>query len=261
MSRDDLERLIQDHLDGRTTPEETARLRARLEQDPEARERFRRSEVVFEALRSMSLQDPPTDLVAGVRSVASPQTAGRGSSRDRFGSRLGLAVTFAAGVVVGGLGLFAMEKVPFEGSLSDLPLGGTVPTGPGVLGDLDRKRIPLGQGEVWLRSRRVGDRVTIQVETRETAGPQIRLEYDPRSMTLISFQRDQEHATAQDHVTFDRRRLELRAAASGRYTLHFRSVRSPAPLEVTVDDGGAVVRERMVVGPRAGALRGPPSSR
>jgi hypothetical protein len=77
-------------------------------------------------------------------------------------------------------------------------------------------------------------------------------------LTLISFQRDQDHA-APDQVRFDQQRLELRTAASGRYTLQFRSSRSPAPLEVTVNDEGSVFRERMAVGARTGVSR-PPSS-
>jgi len=87
----------------------------------------------------------------------------------------------------------------------------------------------------------------------------VRLEYDPRSLTLISFQRDQDRA-APEQVSFDQRRLELRTAASGRYTLHFRSGRSPAPLEITVNDEGSVFRESMAVGSRIGVSR-PPGSR
>ena len=243
MSHDELERLIQDHLDGRATEEDARRLRERLNADPEARERFRQAEIVFGALHSLSLEDPPPGLT-GVLSAAvvHPRHAGVG---ERLGTRWGLAFTFAVGVAAGGLGLWAMDRSSLGGSPADLPLGGTVP----VAGrDLDRKRIPLGQGEVLLHSRRAGDQVVIRVETRATAGPRIRLDFDPVGLTLISFQSDPDSPTAES-VVFDDRHLELQAAPEGRYTLHFRGARSPAPLVVTLEGPTGVVRERVEVGP------------
>jgi anti-sigma factor RsiW len=61
MSHDDLDRLIQDRLDGRITAEDDARLRALLDRDPEARDCLDRANVLFEALHSMRLEDPPPD--------------------------------------------------------------------------------------------------------------------------------------------------------------------------------------------------------
>ena len=105
---DDGERLIARHLDGTATPEETGRLDALLQKDPEARRSLYLAAEQGDALR---------DLLGERRNAALAASAAGGGSGSRSRLFLGLAAGFAilfVGAVLLGLSSERPETIPIE---------------------------------------------------------------------------------------------------------------------------------------------------
>ena len=262
MNRSELEHLIQDHLDGCATREESERLPALLARHSEGKARYREMEVVFGALRAMALADPPPGLTAAVRLAEVPPVANRGRSFGAPRPRLRMAVAFAAGVVTCVLAFTIAERVGLDRLPGDLPLGGTLPRSIAGTRVLDTRRAVLARGELLLESRRVGQRITISVESRGTGGPLVVLDYDERSMVLAGLRRESTPALLADAAVLAPGRIELRPASTDRYTFDLVAGPSTKSVEVTIHDGGRVFRESLATGPGGSAPQpSPPKTR
>lgn len=127
-NREDLDGLIQDVLDGVATEEQAARLRVRMEQDSEARERYAQAAEVFHALGQLPEEQSPVGLreqvFREVRSEASRREARearpRWFGREWWRTHSRQAVlSFASGAGVGAAVVALVLGGPRPGGLED----------------------------------------------------------------------------------------------------------------------------------------------
>jgi hypothetical protein len=191
MNSGDLERLMNDALDGVATPEEEAWLRARLEHDSAAREQYRQLEEVFAVLGKVPLETPPPELRAGVSRVISvghgalgPRRRGQGwlDSLRTFVARrpaVGAAYAFAAGAVTVGIAALAFVRGPGAG----LPVSGTMTNPPEALGTvIESKENQVGEARFQIRTRHVSQGIGLELDVRSTGPTETLLEYDPSAV-------------------------------------------------------------------------------
>ena len=185
MNDNELDRLIQDELEGLATPEAAERLRAILARDPRARARHGEMASVFRALREAKRESAPAEIREGVlAAIAAGHEAGASrlgrpaavTSTRRRPTGLGWAVPFLAGAVVGGLVI----------ALGYPHLG----AGPGALGPSGRTGLPvtgtLPPPEAPVAPRQIA-RAVLPVEARPVGGAlQLRFAAPPgaRVMTI-----------------------------------------------------------------------------
>jgi hypothetical protein len=180
------ERLLQDELEGVATPEGSRRLRERLAQSGEVRERRRELASLARALERVPMEEPPADLkegvMAAIAAAGSPGPARAGWLHDRGGASRGRPVLawaypFVAGAVAGGLLIALVTGNLGPGARTDLPVTGTMlPSGRGAL--VDHRDLRLGTARLAIETRRVADGVLVGFDLTRARGTELTLEFD-----------------------------------------------------------------------------------
>ena len=188
--------LIEDVLDGAATPEQEARLQARLADDPAARRSYLERVALFEALATKSeWVEPPADLAAGVlreiRKGPNPSPGASGaftSWRDAFRRRpvLSWAFAIASSAAVIALAIaVGIGPAPWS-SRGSLPVTGTMapPDAGGSWLQADRAVLTAGGAQATLTVFTQRGGLMVGVESHAPARAELELGYDRAAVSV-----------------------------------------------------------------------------
>jgi anti-sigma factor RsiW len=250
MTHDDLDRRIQDELDGVATAEESAELRRRLEVSPAARARFDEMKAVFRILDRVETVEPPPALkervILGLPHVPVPSR--RGFLGGAFGRRggLGWGYSFAAGLAAGVLVVILANGVQRPGSSEDAKYSGSM--APLVGRDaaiVDEVRLELDGNAATVATRNAGSDVLVRIDSTTPNG-HLLVEYDSGAFVLQSFHQ----SAATGPVELDPGRIHIRNAGQARFDFTLRPADSGRPpLQVSIQSGDRVVAGTLQSGP------------
>lgn len=196
MTDNELKQLIEDVLDGVATPEQAAKLQARLGDDPAARKRHLERVALFQALGSdTEWVEPPADLAAGVmreiRKGPLPASGAAGvftSWRDSFRRRPALGWSFAiasVAAVVAVATVIRISPAPWN-SRGSLPVTGTMapPDAGETWLQADRAVLTVGDAQVALTVLTKRGGLMVRVESHAPAPSELELTYDPVAVSV-----------------------------------------------------------------------------
>lgn len=247
MNDNDLNRLMDEVLDGVATPQQATKLQERLANDPAARNLYLQRVAVFHALGTETENvEPPADLAAGVmREIRtgprpSPGTGLLLNWRDSFKRRPVLSWSFAIGAVAAVVAVASVimtSPVPF-GSRGSLPVTGTMapPDAGAPWLQADRAVLAAGDahGTIALLKHRGGFLARIETHSPEPA--ELELTYDPAAISVTQVEGPQGAGTA--GATPGSLKLELSGDQVA--TIHFGSpVSAGSTLRLTLRAAGA----------------------
>lgn len=195
MSEHELDRVIDDVLDGSATPADTAWLKECLERDPGARARYLQHERLFHALDPGELIAPPEGLpsqvLSAIRSGPRPIAPAPGwfsTLRASLAHRpaVGLGFAFGSGAAIAILIVTALTQhggappgpFPVMGTIGSSSPGWTIE---------DRARVTTGPASSTVELMRHGGSILagIRMESREPSG--MTLEFSPSEVTVAGF--------------------------------------------------------------------------
>jgi len=247
MNDNDLNRLMDEVLDGIATPQQAARLQERLANDATARNRYLERVAVFHALGTETESvEPPADLAAGVmREIRtgprpSPGTGLLFDWRDSFRRRPVLSWSFAIGAaaaVVAVASVILTSPVPF-GSRGSLPVTGTMapPDAGGPWLQADRAVLVAGDAHGTIALLKHEGGFLARVETHSPEPAELELAYDPAAISVTQLEGPQGAGTT--GATPGLLKLELKGDQVA--TIHFASpVPAGSILRLTFRAGGA----------------------
>jgi hypothetical protein len=199
MSEAELDRIMDDVLDGVATSEQAAWLDKKLAGDPQARSRFERRKELFGLLgRGHAMVEAPADLAPAVmreiRAGSRPAKARPGLPswlHETFGRRRGIGWAYAVGAAAALVALAVMTRMDRNalGSKGWLPVTGTMaPAGPGESGaPVNQARIEAGSSHAGIELFRQGEVLLVRIETHSTKPLGVELEYDPAAVSAALF--------------------------------------------------------------------------
>jgi hypothetical protein len=248
MTDNELIQLIEDVLDGAATPEQEARLQARLADDPAARRRYLERVALFEALGTKSeWVEPPADLAAGVlgeiRKGPNPAPGASGafmSWRDAFRRRPILTWSFAIASSAALIALaiaIGIGPAPWS-SRGSLPVTGTMapPDAGGSWLQADRAVLTAGGAQATLTVFTQRGGLMVGVETRAPSRAELELRYDPAAVSVARIEGPQ--GAGQIRATSGILKLSLNGDESR--WIHLAGADPPGcTLHVTLRFGGA----------------------
>lgn len=249
MTHDDLDRRIQDELDGVATAEERAELQRRVEASPEVRARYQEMKAVFHMLDRVETVEPPPALKERVILSLPPATATREAGwRGVFQRRpvLGWGYSFAAGIAAGVLLILLLqtprstspEHAKFSGSMAPLPSGEAAV--------VDQVRLELEGNSATFETRTAGSDVFVRIES-ETPRADLIVGYDPGVFVLRSFEQG---GAASGPVDLEPGRIRVRNAGQSRFEFILRQVGvALPPLQVSIVSGDRVLARPLSAGP------------
>ncbi|HET9251600.1 MAG TPA: hypothetical protein VFP58_05730 [Candidatus Eisenbacteria bacterium] len=252
MTHDDLDRRIQDELDGTATAEESAELKRRLDASPAARARYDEMKAVFRMLDRVESVEPPPALKERVILARPPAPAPREASlwRGAFQRRpgLGWGYSFAAGLAAGVLIVLLASGVPRPGSLEEAKYSGSMgaPVASREAAILEQVRLELGGNAATVETRSAGPDVLVRVES-DTPDGDLLVAYDPGAFVLQSFHQS---GVASGPVELDPGRIHIRKAGQSRFDFTLGPV-GPGrpPLQVSLQSGDRVAARILRSGP------------
>jgi anti-sigma factor RsiW len=236
--------LIQREIDGTNAPSESARLKALLQSDPEAKARFDALRRVSLALEGAERLEPPAELARGVMSAV---RRGKAAPRPRFGGfpavksftsrhMLAFAATFVLGL---GMGVLLLQGSALSSRADRAALSGTA---------LSKSRVAASKGGIQIFSE---GGVHGEATTRVEGGLlQVELEIDSPRQIDVTLEGDglsprgfsQDGPAAGDVVLGAGRVRFPHAAGRRRYSLSF-EIGEPKGGELRLGLGnGSVVR-------------------
>jgi hypothetical protein len=248
----ELERLMNDQLDGVATPEDSERLSRALESGEEARSQYRKLGGVFSALSRLEMEEPAASLKQGVlRAIrASEQSSparGRWLSsvqalvREWAGFRYGYS--FAAGAALG-----VMAFAILTGNLMTRPgtdsrsfTGTMAPFSPeGVYRHIGSRDIKIRDGHVLAEALLGREGVMARITAEAPLGSNVVVSFDPADWSVVAVRQD----PAGNEVMLGTGRLSIRMQRLGQsqYLLYLaRKGPAGSPLRIAVDspDGSA----------------------
>ena len=258
MNDEELERLLQDELDGVADPGALRRLRERLEGSETARARRWELEAVFRALAQVPDEDAPAELREDVmaaiaeRERTGPERAGRRARVGGFRPRPALAwgLPFLAGAVAGGLVIALVTGNLGPRARTDLPVAGSM-AAPEAGGErVDARTLVRADARIALEVRRAGERVSVRFAPTRADGTELTLEYDGRALRPSGLEWDR---PCDSQVTWGAGTVQVRVAGDARGTIALASARpGDAPLQVTLRDRAGEAQSllhTMAVGP------------
>jgi hypothetical protein len=251
MTHDDLDRRIQDELDGVATAEESAELRRRLEASPAARARFDEMKAVFRMLdRVETVEAPPAlkeRVILGLPHAPAPSRRGvlGGAFRRRGG--LGWGYSFAAGLAAGVLVVILANGAQRPGSSEDAKYSGSMaPLAARDAAIVDEVRLELDGNTATAATRSAGADVLVRIDSTTPNGDLL-VEYDPGAFVLQSYHQS---GAASGPVELDRGRVHIRNAGQARFDFNLRAAGSGRPpLQVSIQSGDRVVARTLQAGP------------
>ena len=188
MNDEDIERLLQDELDGVATPEESERLRGLLGRSEQARARRDELKTLFQALGQVRREDAPVELKEGVMAAiaAGHETAPvRTGPLDALRAALrGLrnpawASPFLAGAVAGGVVIALVAGLLGPHVRTDLPVTGMMSPEPQKGTTIRPQELTPGQTLLPVEARRVAGGVQVRFSAPPGRRIELTLEYDP----------------------------------------------------------------------------------
>ncbi len=200
MTREEFERIANDERDGVATDGEREALRAYLDANPQACERYRELGETFDALLRVKLVEEPPELMAGVlqaiQSQARALRVGDGgfwaALREGLARRPSLryAVPFAAGAGAGVLAMALVTGSFVGGSRVDRTglSGAMAPlSAPGQSQHVDGRLLALDGARVAVETLRAGESVQVRLDARAAAEIEIEVRFDGRSIRPVAF--------------------------------------------------------------------------
>jgi len=249
MSDERYNELMQDELDGITTPEDSSKLREYLAQNPEAMARFEGLRNVHGMLNRVALVEPPPRLKAGVlrsirpRDHSEPERVGwLEALAAAFGRRpiFRFAYSFAAGVAAGIIGfsvlkgdLTSVNRIgpdPFSGTMSPSPNGAD-------FRKVDERRFEFSGGWVAIETGLTEYGVAARVKARSDREIRINLEFDPRDLGPVGLA---QLPGGSGHADLARGRVELSSSGEAEYRVYIArkgAVGSPLRVAIHSQDG------------------------
>ncbi len=192
MNRNELDRLIQDELEGLATPEARERLRQILAGSEEARSRREELAAVFQALDQVVRERAPVEIEEGVLAAiaADHETAAARRSRTDTARAArprwagpGWAAPFLAGAVAGGL-VIALVAGPLGlRGRTGLPVSGTLPP---PEAEAPRTGVPGLSRDGLPAVRQVAGGVQVRFAAPRGAGSELTLAYDPQALAPLA---------------------------------------------------------------------------
>jgi hypothetical protein len=248
----ELERLMNDQLDGVATPEDTERLSRALESREEVRLQYRKLGGVFTGLSRMEMEDPPASLKQGVlraiQAIESPFPARGGwlhsistLLRERAGFRH--AYAFAAGAALGVLAFAILTgNLMTRPGVDSRPFTGTMaPLSPdGVYRHIVSRNFVLHDGHVLVEVLSGKDGLVARITAEAPLGSNVVVSFDPASWSATAVRQD----LAGNEVMLGTGRLSIRMQRLGQsqYLLYLaRKGPAGSPLRIAIDspDGSA----------------------
>jgi hypothetical protein len=265
MIEEKYEDLVNRDLDGETTPEESALLRAHLSADPAARGYHEDLRSLQRLLRAVvAIEPPPTfkqDLLRMIRErgmEAQPEPARREGCREPVVLALrrrltwGTAYTFAAGIAVGVALLVAMGERPTPSSrLDDSTLPGAMLPVERFddLQPIDSQPLRLQGVRGRAQTKSLPYAVLADIEVAAEQPVQIRLAFDPGALVPLGFAQKQPGGGV---VRLGSGEVEIEHVGENRYVLALGRRGTPAGvLVVQVRLGDSVVEQVLRAVPEA----------
>jgi anti-sigma factor RsiW len=251
MTHDDLDRRIQDELDGVATAEESAELRRRLEASPAARARFDEMKAVFRMLDRVETVEPPPALkervILGLPPAPAPSRRGVLGAAFRRRGGLGWGYSFAAGLAAGVLVVILANGVQRPGSSEEAKYSGSMaPLAGRDAAIVDEVRLELDGNAATAETRSAGADVLVRIESAAPDGDLV-VGYDPGAFVLQSFHQSD---AASGPVELDPGRIHVRNAGQARFDFTLRPAGSGRPpLQVSIQSGDRVVTRALQLGP------------
>jgi hypothetical protein len=257
----ELERLMNDQLDGVATPEDSERLSQALESREEARLQYRKLGGVFAALSRLEMEEPPASLKQGVlraiRASEAPSPVRGGWIRSipalfRSPSGLRYGYSFAAGAALGVLA-FALLSGNFmtRAGTNFRSFTGTMePLSPeGVYRHIGSCVIKLSDGHVRAEALSGRDGLLARITTDTPVGSNLIVFFDPGDWSVAALRQD----PPGNEVMLGTGRVSIRMQRLGQsqYLLYLaRKGPAGSPLRIVVDSPGGSVQGEL----RTGAL-------
>ena len=196
MSEHELDRVIDDVLDGSATPGESAWLKERLECDPGARARYLQHERLFHALDPGEMIAPPDDLpmqvLSTIRSGPRPVPRAPGwfsTLRASLARRpaVGLGFAFGSGAAIAILIVAALTERGGSRGHAPLPVMGTIGSASPGWAIEGRARVTTGSASSSVELMRHGGSILarIRMESGEPSG--LTMEFNPSEAALAGF--------------------------------------------------------------------------
>jgi len=233
--------LIQREIDGENSPGESAELQRQIDADPELRARAERLQGLSRSLASVGQEDAPPgiigDVMRSIRAKSARITGGWIDDwRSAFARRpaLGYALSLAAGIILGALGLGALDPSAYQ-IRDDRAVGTILP--PGRLGSfrqVDRRELasPGVRGEAVISRGETTLQADLHFESNRSV--QITLEFDANSFTPLGFGRS---IPAEGSVVLEPGRVRFAHSGAGSYQV-FLGLKGPASPPISVSVGG-----------------------
>lgn len=241
----ELERLMNDQLDGIATSEESERLSRALESRDEVRLEYRKLGGVFAALSRLEMEEPPEslkrDILGSIRAseAGSPSRQGwvRSIAALLGGSAtLRYAYSFAAGAALAVLALAVLsgnlltrqgiDSRPFAGTMAPLSSGGNYR-------HISQRDFVLRDGRVLAETLSDGDRLMVRISADTPPGTDLAVEFDPADWSPAAVRQQ----SAGNEVMLGMGRLSVRMLRSGQsqYLLYL-ARRGPAgsPFRISI---------------------------
>jgi len=265
MNDREMERLINDQLDGVASPEDSERLSKALESREDVRAEYRKLGGVFAALNCVEMEEPPVEIkqnvMRAVRSQAEPAPEREGwlesiTAAFRRRPAFRYAYSFAAGTALGVLA-FAL----FSGNLMTRPgwdpraFTGTMAPSPDAVSyqRIASRDFPLRGGRVLVETLSGKDGVMARVTAEAPKGTEVVLSFDPDAWSAEALRQN----PAGNEVMLGSGRLSVRMQQLGesQYLLYL-ARRGPAgsPLRIAIHSPDGLVHGELETGaPRSGS--------
>jgi len=251
MNDQELQRLMNDQLDGVLSPEESERLTRFLQSSEKAQAQYQKLGQVFTALSRPPLEEPPPDLKQNVlrqirlRSAAAPAREGwLGTIASAFRARptLRYAYSFAAGAALGVLA-FAMisGNVMSRAGVDMSPVTGTMmaPSEGVTYQHIASRDFTLPDCHVLAETLLARDRLLARLTLESAPGTDLILEFDPAAWDATAVRQETAgtQGTVGNEVMLGSGRLSIRIQREGQsqYLLYL-ARRGPAgsPLRIVI---------------------------
>ena len=259
MNDRELERLMNDKLDGVATPEDSERLSRALESREDVRIEYRKLGGVFAALSRVEMEEPPSDLkqniMARIRTQAETGAAREGwleSIAAAFRGRPGYrsAYSFAAGAALGLLAFALLsgnlvirpgaDSRPFTGAMVPPPDRATYQR-------ISSRDFPLRDGHVLVETLSGKGLVLARITARAPRGTDLVLSFDPGAWSAEGVA---QHPAGNEVILgFGRLSVRMQQFGESQYLLYL-ARRGPAgsPLRIAIHSPDGFVHGELETG-------------
>ena len=254
----ELERLMNDQLDGVATPEESERLSRALESREEVRLQYRKLGGVFAGLSRLEMEEPPAALKQGILRAIQASKAFRAPEswlqtiqtflRERAGFRQ--AYSFAAGAALGVLAFAVLTGNLMSRPDADSRLftGTMAPLSPGgVYRHIVSHDLVLRDGHVLAEVLSGKEGLVAKLTTEAPLGSSVVVTFDPADWSAAAVRQN----PAGNEVMLGTGRLSIRMQRLGpsQYLLYLaRKGPAGSPLRITIDSPNGSAQGELATG-------------